>query len=135
MIEIELQEPPAIVELRNDAGAIARLRLYGDDCVLMGWTGEWKSDAPVTAFLAKGEALNVDLGRAVAILLEQAEYEMSAWRSGYIQNGSTNLAEFLSINCPALAAHFPATLVADGDEPTTAEQFHARMLRFTIRLH
>jgi hypothetical protein len=134
MIEIDLQEPPAIIELRDDAKAIARLRLYGDDCVLMGWTGDYKSVAPVAAFLAKAEALNVPQARAVTVLLEQTDDESARWRLEYLQQDSTKLAEFLSVTCPALALRFPEVLVADGDEPTTPEQFNTRLLNFTIRL-
>ena len=134
MIEIDLQEPPAIVELRDDAKAIARLRLYGDDCVLMGWAGDYKSGAPVAAFLAKAEALNVDQAGAVRLLLEQTEDESARWRREYLQQDSMKLAGFLSVNCPALALRFREILVADGDEPTTPEQFHTRLLSFRIRL-
>ena len=119
MIEIDLQEPPAIVELRDDAKAIAQLRLYGDDCVLMGWAGDYKSGAPVAAFLAKAEALNVDQAGAVRLLLEQTEDESARWRREYLQQDSMKLAGFLSVNCPALALRFGEILVADGDEPTT----------------
>ncbi len=134
MIEIDLHEPPAIIELRDDAKAIARLRLYGDDCVLMGWTGDYKSDAPVAALLAKAEVLNVDQARAVTILLEQTADEFDGWHQAYVQKDPMKLAEFLSISCPALAVRFPEVLVADGDEPTTPEQFHTRMLSFIVRL-
>jgi hypothetical protein len=134
MIEIDLQEPPAIIELRADAKAIAQLRLYGDDCVLMGWTGDYKSVAPVAAFLAKAEALDVDPPRAVTVLLEQTDEESAWWRQEYLQRDSSRLAEFLSVRCPALALRFPEVLVADGDEPTTPDQFNARLLSFVIRL-
>ena len=64
-METNLQEPPAIIELRRDAQAIARLGLYGDDCVMMGWTGDYRSSAPVVAFLAKSEASNTTTIKAV----------------------------------------------------------------------
>lgn len=134
MIEIALQEPLAIVELREDAEAIARLRLYGDDCVLMGWTGDFKSGAPVAAFLAKAEASNTDPAKAVKILLEQTDVEFDHWRLEYLDQDTMKLAEFLSITCPDLARRFPDVLVADGEEPKTPQHFHTRLLSFTVRL-
>ena len=134
MIEIDLHEPPAIVELRNDATAIARLRLYGDDCVLMGWTGAYKSDAPVSAFLTKAETLRVDRARAVTMLLEHADIELNHWHWTFASQNLEKLAEFLSVSCPELATRFPEVLVADGDVPTTPDQFHAKLLSFRVIL-
>ena len=135
MIAIDVQTPPAIIELRADAEAIARLRLYGDDCVLMGWTGDYKRDAPVAVFLDKADGLLVDRAQAVTILLEQTENEVTDWRMKYVHGEPRELAEFLSVTCPALAQRFPETLNADGDEPTTPEQFHTRMLNFAAQLY
>lgn len=134
MIQIDLQEPPAIVELRDDAKAVARLRLYRDDCVLMGWAGDHKSGAPVAAFLAKAEGLNTEPAEAVKILLEQTDEESELWRLEYLDHDTMKLAEFLSINCPVLALRFPEVLLSDGDEPKTPQQFHTRLLSFVIRL-
>lgn len=77
MAEVDIHTPPAIIELRDEAKAIARLRLYGDDCVLMGWTGDYRSEAPVAVFLQKADALVVDQAEAVTILLEQTQSEVS----------------------------------------------------------
>lgn len=134
MNEIALQEPPAIVELREDAKAIAWLRLYGDDCVLMGWTGDYKSSAPVAVFLAKAEASNTDPANAVKILLEQTVEEFDHWRLEYLDQDTMKLAGFLSTTCPDLGRRFPDVLVADGDEPRTPQQFQMRLLSFMIRL-
>lgn len=134
MIVIDVQTPPAIIELHDDAKAIARLRLYGDDCLLMGWAGDYKSDTVVAVFLEKASALSVDHAQAVTILLEQTQSEVADWRMENAQNDTTRLAEFLSVACPALAQRFPKALAADGDEPTTPEQFRAKMLNFRITL-
>lgn len=135
MIAIDVQTPPAIIELRDDAEAIARLRLYGDDCLLMGWTGDYKSDAPVAVFLDKADDFLVDRAQAVTILLEQTENEIADWGMKYVHGASRELAEFLSATCPALAQRFPEVLIADGDEPMTPEQFHTRMLSFIVKLY
>jgi hypothetical protein len=134
MIEINPQEPPAIIELHNDAQGIAQLRLYGDDCALMGWTGDYKSSAPVAAFLAKAEASNTDAAKAVEILLEQTSEAFYHWRLEFLEQDTMKLAEFLSITCPDLNQRFPDFLVADGDEPKTPQQFQMKLLSFVIRL-
>lgn len=134
MFEIAIQQPPAISGIREDAKAVARLRVYGDDCVLMGWTGDYRSDAPVAVFLSKAEDGNISLTQAVTVLLEEMQSELDDWRMHYGQGASPQLADFLSATCPDLARRFPEMLVADGDEPITPEQFHAKMLTFTIRL-
>lgn len=133
MFDVDLPEPSAIVELREDARAIARLRLYGDDCVLMGWAGDYNSTVPVAAFLAKSEASNTDPAKAVTILLEQTGEESDLWRREYLDQDTMKLAEFLSITCPALAQSFPDILVANGQEPKTTQQFHEKLLSFMIK--
>jgi hypothetical protein len=134
MFEIAIQEPPAVSGLREEAKAIAQLRLYGDDCVLMGWTGNYRNDAPVAVFLSKADDASVSHPKAVTVLLEETQSEVADWRLKYGQGASPQLAEFLSATCPDLARRFPGVFVADGDEPITPEQFHAKMLTFTIRL-
>lgn len=134
MMENNLPEPPAIIELRRDAEAIARLRLYGDDCAMMGWTGDYRSNSPVVAFLAKSEASNTSTIKAVEILLEQPSEAIYLWSVEFLKQDTMKLAEFLSTTCPDLAQRFPNILVADGDEPETPQQFHAKLLSFVIRV-
>lgn len=134
MFEIAIQQPPVISVLGEDAKAIARLRVYGDDCVLMGWTGNYRSDAPVAVFLRKADDGGVSHTQALTVLLEETQSEFADWHIRYGQGASAQLAEFLSIACPDLARRFPEVLAADGDEPITPEQFHTKMLTFTIRL-
>lgn len=109
MFEFVSQQPPAIIALRDDARAIARLRLYGDDCVLMGWTGNYKSDAPVAVFLGKADVGNVSHSEAVAVLLEETQIAINERHVGYAQGISLELAAFLSVTCPELARRFPET--------------------------
>ena len=134
MMETNPQEPPAIIELRRDAQAIAWLRLYGDDCAMVGWTGDYRSSAPVVAFLAKSEASNTNTIKAVEILLEQTSEANYHWSVEFLKQDAMKLAEFLSTTCPDLAKRFPNILVADGDEPVTPQQFHAKLLSFVIRV-
>lgn len=134
MMETNPQEPPAVIELRRDAQAIALLRLYGDDCAMMGWTGDYRSSVPVVAFLAKSEASNTTTIKAVEILLEQTSEVNYRWSVEFFKQDAMKLAEFLSTTCPDLAKRFPNVLVADGDAPETPQQFHAKLLSFVIRV-